>query len=78
MVNLIAVDEQDHVCVLLNCARLTKVRGHRALVWALLALARKLAEQHNRNAELACKQLASATYAADLFSAIATLAFHQL
>ena len=57
VVHLVAVDEEDHVRVLLDGARLPQVRHHRAPVGARLHAAIQLRQRHDRHVQLLGERL---------------------
>ncbi len=70
VVDLVAVDEQDEVGILLDRARLAKVRHHRPLVRPLLERAIELRERHHRHAQLLRQRLHRARDLGDLGRAV--------
>src|SRR5206468_359461 len=80
VVVLVAVDEEDHVGVLLDRARFAKVGHDRTLVGALLERTVELRERDDGNVELLRKRLEAARDFRDLGGAILLVAWnlHQL
>ncbi len=70
----LAIDEPDHVGVLLDRARFPQVRELRPLVLALLDLAAELGESDDRNAELLGERLEAAADLRDLVDAVVVAA----
>src|SRR5438105_8389528 len=72
-VHLVAVDEKDHVGVLLDRARLAQVRHHGAPVVTLLDRARELRERDHRHLELLGERRERARYLRALGRAVLAL-----
>ena len=73
VVDLVAVDEEDHVCVLFNRPDFAKIRHHRPLVRPLLERAVELRQRHHRNLELLGQRLHRARDLGDLGRAVLAL-----
>src|ERR671934_528631 len=69
-VHLVAIDEKDHIGVLLDRPRLAQVRHHRPTVVTLLDGARQLRQSDNRHLELLGERLERARYFRDLGGAV--------
>ncbi|CRI63137.1 hypothetical protein THIOKS11170027 [Thiocapsa sp. KS1] len=52
VIDLVAIDEDDEVCILFDCARLAQIRHHGPLVRPLLETAIELRERDDRDVEL--------------------------
>src|SRR3954447_21795400 len=70
VVVLVAADEHDEVCVLLDLARFTKVGEDRLLVVALLDGAGELRKRDDWNAQLAGEDLQASAHLTDLLDAV--------
>ena len=57
---LIAVDEHDEICILLNGTRLAKIAHHGAFISSLLNPSIELRQRNYRASQLFCKHLHSA------------------